>query len=596
MEPTQNSQEQSQVSRQEDVLIFPPVLNVGETSRSPRTTDRRVVSSQSSIVFREIHKNAWLKKLPPFDKRYVAGPKKAERVWVVFCVHDDVEAFLELYPDQRVAGAHRPEKSFSLNNCRHVSPTICAQGDDGEFEFVVTLAADHVRLIAPSWDIMMEWVETIQAKLREMKILSPKENIYSRMPEARIPAGPLAPTRDPNSPLPPRPLGPTAATAGLESQPPPSSAPVVTQDSRERENIFFPESSSQGNNVILRNSSTTSLYITQTDPPIYSRPHRTLCRASSVPAPETTESSTVPSTPNVTIIEVSATSGESTRASPALRLPVVSESRSTVIFNFSQMENALPEAEEPTQARESSPASSAPNYAGHITLDSPQIISNSPFSQSRTTTTNTTTTTTVEVPGYASPLPIRPSLVTSYIGRLVRSSPVPRSQFYDTPEGRETANANERSEAQSTAASRSQFYDLAEGREDANADPSSSVVTNNPDSTEDSERSLYERVYVPLSIPNQPPPPTPPAIRARRQNVRENNEGTGNAGRTAVESPIVPSHANEVNARGQVSSGDGGSTSERRLMPPPQPYRQNISEATSGSGTSGVRLTLREQQ
>lgn len=60
---------------------------------------------------------------------------------------------------------------------------------------------------------MMEWVDTIRSKLREMRILSPKENLYTRMPEARLP---LAPTRDPNSPLPPPPAGPLVVVPGVE--------------------------------------------------------------------------------------------------------------------------------------------------------------------------------------------------------------------------------------------------------------------------------------------------------------------------------------------------------------------------------------------
>lgn len=60
---------------------------------------------------------------------------------------------------------------------------------------------------------MMEWVETIRSKLREMRILSPRENLYTRLPEARLP---LAPTRDPNSPLPPPPAGPSVIVPGVE--------------------------------------------------------------------------------------------------------------------------------------------------------------------------------------------------------------------------------------------------------------------------------------------------------------------------------------------------------------------------------------------
>lgn len=73
---------------------------------------------------------------------------------------------------------------------------------------------------------MMEWVEVIRSKLREMHILSPKENLYSKLPENRLP---LAPTRDPNSPLPPPPLGPSAAVPGVEgSQPEPSGRIIET--------------------------------------------------------------------------------------------------------------------------------------------------------------------------------------------------------------------------------------------------------------------------------------------------------------------------------------------------------------------------------
>lgn len=60
---------------------------------------------------------------------------------------------------------------------------------------------------------MIEWVDRLGTKLREMKILSPKENVYSRMPEFRQP---LLPTRDPNSPLPPPPEGPTTLVPGVE--------------------------------------------------------------------------------------------------------------------------------------------------------------------------------------------------------------------------------------------------------------------------------------------------------------------------------------------------------------------------------------------
>lgn len=60
---------------------------------------------------------------------------------------------------------------------------------------------------------MQEWVDTLRLKLREMKILSPKENVYSKLPEIR-PA--LLPTRDPMSPLPATPPVPAAIVPGIE--------------------------------------------------------------------------------------------------------------------------------------------------------------------------------------------------------------------------------------------------------------------------------------------------------------------------------------------------------------------------------------------
>lgn len=73
---------------------------------------------------------------------------------------------------------------------------------------------------------MHEWVETLRQKLREMKILSPKENLYSKLPEIRPP---LLPTRDPTSPLPAPPPVPAALVPGIERVPVVSSSTTTTQ-------------------------------------------------------------------------------------------------------------------------------------------------------------------------------------------------------------------------------------------------------------------------------------------------------------------------------------------------------------------------------
>ncbi|XP_065165161.1 uncharacterized protein, partial [Atheta coriaria] len=154
--------------------------------------------------------NTWLKKI----NKGCGDSKRAkkEHVWVVFCVHDDTEAYLETYFDNKSAVLHKPLWYTSLNDAQHVSPTICAQ--DQDYEFVITLSSEVVRLAAPSWEAMLDWVESLRIKLEELKILTPKENLYSKPPESK--ATPLLPTRDPTSPLPPPPEVPPAFLPGVE--------------------------------------------------------------------------------------------------------------------------------------------------------------------------------------------------------------------------------------------------------------------------------------------------------------------------------------------------------------------------------------------
>ncbi|XP_063928551.1 uncharacterized protein LOC135141409 isoform X2 [Zophobas morio] len=159
-------------------------------------------SQFGNIMFREIHKNAWLK-------------KKRDKLWVVFCVHDDTDAFLESYTDNKIAVLHKPDWFVYLNDVQHVSPTICPH--EQEYEFVLTLKSEVVRLTAPTWEQMLDWVASLQAKLHELRILSPKDNVYSKLPE--ISRGQLFSTRDPNSPLPPPPTSAPEVLPGIEIQP-----------------------------------------------------------------------------------------------------------------------------------------------------------------------------------------------------------------------------------------------------------------------------------------------------------------------------------------------------------------------------------------
>ncbi|XP_063703448.1 uncharacterized protein LOC134833151 [Culicoides brevitarsis] len=172
----------------------------------------------SQALFREIHKNTWLKRINGDNRKTtVINTKKSEKYWVVFCVHDDTFALLEGYSEPKFAPSHIPEWTIPLQTTQHISHALVPQ--ENEFEFVITLMNDVARFNAPSWELMLEWVEALRSKLREMKILSPKENVYSKLPEIRAP---LLPTRDPTSPLPVLPPVPAAIVPGIERLYPPS--------------------------------------------------------------------------------------------------------------------------------------------------------------------------------------------------------------------------------------------------------------------------------------------------------------------------------------------------------------------------------------
>ncbi|XP_077284536.1 uncharacterized protein LOC143910056 isoform X2 [Arctopsyche grandis] len=207
--------------------------------------------------FREIHKNAWLKRIPPNSNNKLLGQKKVtiERWWTVFCVHGDVEPFLEGYSEAGgVAASHMPRWRAPLSRAIHVSGSVGPARPHAEYEFVVALQDGAIRLIAPSWDSMQDWVDTLRNKLREMKILSPKENVYSKAPEQ---VRPRAPTRDPTSPLPAPPPGPIIRVPGTEPSirplPGPSNESVTICDESNSNNGTLNESPSSRSNGALSN-------------------------------------------------------------------------------------------------------------------------------------------------------------------------------------------------------------------------------------------------------------------------------------------------------------------------------------------------------
>ncbi|XP_037782588.1 forkhead box protein C1-like [Penaeus monodon] len=155
---------------------------------------------------REVHKNGWLKRMPTQERRLsvmapFGKPAKAEKLWVSFCVHDESEGWLEFYENRRSAFSHNPIHRTSLARCLHVSPSIRVH-EDNEHVFAITLEGEVIKLGAQSREQMMEWIDSLRSRLRELGVLTPKDNLYSKEPEGL--RSPLL--RNPNSPLPPTPM------------------------------------------------------------------------------------------------------------------------------------------------------------------------------------------------------------------------------------------------------------------------------------------------------------------------------------------------------------------------------------------------------
>ncbi|KAG7159998.1 hypothetical protein Hamer_G017443 [Homarus americanus] len=139
--------------------------------------------------------------MSPFTK-----PAKAEKVWVSFCVHDEVEGWLEFYENRRSAFSHNPIHRTSLARCLHVSPSIRVH-EDNEHVFAITLEGEVIKLGAQNREQMLEWIDSLRCRLRELGVLTPKDNLYSREPEAIPSSGtPTPPSPTPTFQFPPHAL------------------------------------------------------------------------------------------------------------------------------------------------------------------------------------------------------------------------------------------------------------------------------------------------------------------------------------------------------------------------------------------------------
>ncbi|XP_072946626.1 uncharacterized protein [Epargyreus clarus] len=166
---------------------------------------------EGPVYYREIQKNAYLKRIPNdvnTSKLRALGHKKPplKAMWTLLCVHNGTTPFLEQYPGAECPStrAHRPAWRACLRSARHVTASVQPRAGD-QYDFLVDTDRGPVRMLAPDWDSMQEWVTTLRAKLHELRIVGPAQNVYGAPPAA---PAPRAAARDPASPLPPPPPGP----------------------------------------------------------------------------------------------------------------------------------------------------------------------------------------------------------------------------------------------------------------------------------------------------------------------------------------------------------------------------------------------------
>ncbi|XP_026747985.1 uncharacterized protein LOC113508967 isoform X2 [Trichoplusia ni] len=189
---------------------------------------------EGPVYYREIQKNAYLKRIPNDlggSKLKPLGSKKVplKPMWTQFCVHNGRTPYLEQYLDavSPATVSHKPVWRACLRSARHVTASVKPHCGD-QYDFLVDTDNGAVRMLAPDWESMQDWVSTLRNTLHELKILGKGENVYCAGP---APAAPRAAARDPTSPLPPTPPVPPDRVPGIElttRPPPPQPTPQPT--------------------------------------------------------------------------------------------------------------------------------------------------------------------------------------------------------------------------------------------------------------------------------------------------------------------------------------------------------------------------------
>ncbi|KAJ8706535.1 hypothetical protein PYW07_012613 [Mythimna separata] len=178
---------------------------------------------EGPVYYREIQKNAYLKRIPNdvgSSKLRPLGSKKVplKPMWTQLCVHNGRTPYLEQYPEASSAAtvSHKPVWRACLRAARHVTASVKPHAGD-QYDFLVDTDSGAVRMLAPDWESMQDWVSTLRNTLHELKILGRGENVYCMGPAPPPPPPPpRAAARDPMSPLPPTPPTPPDRVPGIE--------------------------------------------------------------------------------------------------------------------------------------------------------------------------------------------------------------------------------------------------------------------------------------------------------------------------------------------------------------------------------------------
>ncbi|CAH0698275.1 unnamed protein product [Spodoptera exigua] len=212
---------------------------------------------EGPVYYREIQKNAYLKRIPNDVGGSKLRPLTSKKVplkpmWTQLCVHNGKTPYLEQYPEANSPAAitHKPIWRASLRSARHVTASVKPHYGD-QYDFLIDTDNGAIRMLAPDWESMQDWVTTLRNTLHELKILSRGENVYCSGPAPPpLPPPPRAAARDPTSPLPPTPPTPPDRVPGIElTTRPPETIPEAPEAQPEIE----PTTSTEEENIDISN-------------------------------------------------------------------------------------------------------------------------------------------------------------------------------------------------------------------------------------------------------------------------------------------------------------------------------------------------------